>query len=59
MVYMKALGIGMALAILLDITIVRALLVPALMHLMGRWNWYAPAGLKRLWHKTGLDEAAD
>jgi len=58
MVYMKALGIGMALAIFLDITIVRALLVPALMHLMGRWNWYAPSGLKRLWHKSGFDEAA-
>lgn len=48
MVLMKALGVGMALAIFLDITIVRSLLVPATMHLMGRWNWYAPAFLKRI-----------
>ena len=48
MVLMKALGVGMALAIFLDITIVRSLLVPATMHLMGKWNWYAPVFLKRL-----------
>jgi len=47
MVIMKALGVGMALAILLDVTIVRALLVPATMRLMGRWNWYAPAPVRR------------
>jgi uncharacterized membrane protein YdfJ with MMPL/SSD domain len=48
MVFMKALGVGLALAVFLDITIVRALLVPATMHLMGRWNWYAPGFLRRL-----------
>ncbi|MEK7215857.1 MAG: MMPL family transporter, partial [Chloroflexota bacterium] len=41
-IVIKALGIGMALAILMDATVVRALLVPATMHLLGRWNWYAP-----------------
>lgn len=55
MVLMKALGMGMALAIFLDITIVRSLLVPATMHLMGRWNWYAPKFLRRAWHGTGID----
>ena len=48
MVFVKALGVGLALAVFLDITIVRALLVPATMHLMGRWNWYAPGFLRRL-----------
>ena len=41
----KAMGIGMGIAVLVDATIVRALLVPATMHLLGRWNWWAPAGL--------------
>jgi RND superfamily putative drug exporter len=54
-VFMKSLGIGMALAILLDATIVRALLVPAAMKMMGDWNWWAPAPLLRLWKKVGLD----
>jgi RND superfamily putative drug exporter len=40
-------GIGLAAAILLDVTIVRALLVPATMKLLGRWNWYLPDGLRR------------
>ena len=55
MVLMKALGVGMALAIFLDITVVRSLLVPATMHLMGRWNWYSPAFLKRLLDSNGGD----
>jgi RND superfamily putative drug exporter len=54
-VFMKSLGIGMALAVLLDATIIRALLVPAAMKLMGDWNWWAPAPLVRLWKKVGLD----
>jgi RND superfamily putative drug exporter len=41
----KAMGIGMGLAVLVDATIVRALLVPATMRLLGRWNWWAPAAL--------------
>ena len=56
MLFMKALGVGMALAILLDITIVRAMLVPATMQLLGRWNWYAPAVLGRLWTRSGASE---
>jgi trehalose monomycolate/heme transporter len=53
-VFMKELGVGMVLAIALDATIVRALLVPATMRLMGRWNWWAPAPLARLWGRIGL-----
>jgi trehalose monomycolate/heme transporter len=51
----KQLGVGMALAIALDATIVRALLVPATMKLLGSWNWWAPGPLKRWWQRAGLD----
>ena len=47
-VLIKALGIGMAIAVALDATVVRALLVPATMRLIGRWNWWMPASLERL-----------
>ena len=40
-------GVGLSAAILLDATIVRALLVPALMKILGDWNWYLPDGLRR------------
>jgi RND superfamily putative drug exporter len=49
--YIKEIAIGLAVAVLLDATIVRALLVPALMELLGKWNWWAPAPLERL-HRT-------
>lgn len=49
LVVVKALGIGMGIAVVLDATIVRALLVPATMRLLGRWNWWAPAPLAG-WH---------
>ena len=45
-IVIKALGIGMAISIFLDATVVRALLVPATMHLLGRANWWAPAWLR-------------
>ena len=41
-------GIGLAAAILIDVTIVRALLVPSAMKLFGRWNWWMPGRLARL-----------
>jgi RND superfamily putative drug exporter len=47
-VLIKALGVGMAIAVALDATVVRALLVPATMRLLGRWNWWMPARLDRL-----------
>ena len=46
-VLIKALGVGMAIAVALDATIVRALLVPATMRLLGRWNWWIPSGIER------------
>jgi len=47
-VLIKALGLGMAIAVALDATVVRALLVPATMRLLGRWNWWMPSWLTRL-----------
>ena len=47
-VLIKALGLGMAIAVALDATVVRALLVPATMRLLGRWNWWLPDRLGRL-----------
>ena len=46
--YIKELALGTAFAVLIDATVVRALLVPALMAMLGRWNWWAPAPLRRL-----------
>ena len=56
-VVVKAIGIGMGLAVVMDATIVRALLVPATMRLLGDWNWWAPGPLARLHGR--LDLAAD
>jgi RND superfamily putative drug exporter len=57
-VMIKEMGIGMGIAVVMDATVVRALLVPATMRLLGRWNWWAPARLKRLYHRTGLAHSA-
>lgn len=58
-VFMKMLGLGMLVAILVDATVVRALLVPATMKLLGRWNWWAPAPLARWWERHGFREGGD
>jgi len=55
-VVIKAIGLGMGLAVLVDATIIRALLVPATMRLMGGWNWWAPEPLARLHRRLGLSE---
>jgi uncharacterized membrane protein YdfJ with MMPL/SSD domain len=55
-IFIKEVGLGTALAVLLDATIVRALLVPSLMELLGRWNWWSPRPLQRLWRRIGLSE---
>jgi len=51
---MKMLGLGIAVAILLDATLIRGFLVPAIMRLLGGANWWAPKWLKRLYKKAGL-----
>ena len=50
-ILLKALGVGMAIAVALDATVVRVLVVPATMRLMGDWNWWAPEFLHRLQKK--------
>lgn len=55
-VFIKQLGIGVAAAVLIDATIVRAFLVPSLMAMLGRRNWWAPRPLRRLHERIGLSE---
>ena len=57
LIFIKELGFGTALAVLIDATIVRALLVPSLMEMLGKWNWWAPRPLRRLHARFGLSEA--
>jgi RND superfamily putative drug exporter len=54
--FIKMIGVGMIIAILLDATVVRALLVPATMRLLGRYNWWAPKPLARFWQRYGHRE---
>ena len=55
--FLKQVGLGTAIAVLIDATIIRALLVPSLMEMLGRWNWWAPAPLRRLHARVGLSES--
>ncbi len=50
----KEVGIGLAVAVFLDATLVRMLLVPATMTLLGDWNWWSPAPLRRLYERRGI-----
>jgi RND superfamily putative drug exporter len=50
----KAIGVGMAIAVFVDATIIRVLLVPATMRLMGRWNWWAPGFMARIADRLGF-----
>ncbi len=55
--FIKLIGVGMIVAIIVDATIVRALLVPATMRLLGNANWWAPGPLKRVYARYGIKEA--
>ncbi|MEV6124949.1 MMPL family transporter [Streptomyces sp. NPDC052077] len=57
--HMKMLGFGLALAVLMDATLVRGILVPAFMRMAGRFNWWAPAPLARLHRRIGLRDGDD
>jgi uncharacterized membrane protein YdfJ with MMPL/SSD domain len=54
--FMKQIALGVALGVMLDATVVRALLVPALMRLFGEWNWWAPGPLRRFQARFGIRE---
>jgi trehalose monomycolate/heme transporter len=59
MAFVKLLGIGMIVAIAVDATLIRTLLVPATMRLLGRANWWAPGPLRRVYRRYGIhDEEA-
>ena len=58
LVLIKQLGIGLAVAVVVDATVVRSLLVPATMTLMGKRNWWSPAPLRRFHQRFGLREEA-
>ncbi len=55
--FVKQIAIGMAVGVMLDATVVRALLVPSLMRLLGEWNWWAPKPLRRIYLRLGFSEA--
>ncbi len=55
----KSIGIGMAIAVLIDATIVRVLLVPATMRLMGKWNWWAPGFMGRFADRLGFSHVEE
>jgi RND superfamily putative drug exporter len=54
--FMRMFGLGLTLAVLVDATLVRMVLVPAFMHVMGHWNWWAPRPLARLHRSRGFSE---
>ncbi len=56
--FMRMFGVGLTLAVFVDATLVRMILVPAFMHILGRWNWWAPAPLARLHQRIGISESA-
>ena len=57
-IFIQEIGIGLAIAVIIDATLVRMLLVPATMRLLGKWNWWAPAPLRAIWQRIGLSESS-
>ncbi|WIM87616.1 MMPL family transporter [Candidatus Mycobacterium wuenschmannii] len=55
--FMRMIGVGLALAVIVDATLVRMVLVPAFMKLVGRWNWWAPRPLAKLHAAVGISES--
>ncbi|BCI86325.1 hypothetical protein NIIDMKKI_15310 [Mycobacterium kansasii] len=56
--FMRMFGLGLTLAVAADATLVRVVLVPAFMHVMGSWNWWAPKPLVWLHERFGISEGA-
>ena len=55
----KEIGVGLSVAIALDATLVRLILVPATMEIMGRWNWWLPDRVARVLPRADFDSAAE
>ena len=58
-VTIKSIGVGMAIAVAIDASIVRVTLVPAVMRLLGPWNWWAPGPLGRIAARVGFSHVED
>jgi RND superfamily putative drug exporter len=56
--FMRMFGLGLSLAVLADATLVRMVLVPAFMRVLGRWNWWSPKPLARLHDRIGISETS-
>jgi RND superfamily putative drug exporter len=54
--FMRMFGLGLTLAILVDATLVRMVLLPAFMHVMGEWNWWAPKWMTKLHNRIGIEK---
>ncbi len=54
--FMRMFGLGLTLAILVDATMVRMVLLPAFMHAMGEWNWWAPKWMTKLHNRIGIED---
>ncbi|MEE9244412.1 MAG: MMPL family transporter, partial [Mycobacterium sp.] len=54
--FMRMFGVGLTLAVIADATLVRMLLLPSFMHVLGRWNWWAPKPLVKLHERIGISE---
>jgi RND superfamily putative drug exporter len=57
--FLRMFGLGLTLAILVDATLVRMVLLPAFMHVMGKWNWWAPKWMSRLHERFGIEETLE
>jgi RND superfamily putative drug exporter len=56
---MRMFGLGLTLAVLADATLVRMMLMPAFMHLLGRYNWWAPTPMRWLHEQFGISESGE
>ena len=54
--FMRMFGLGLTLAILVDATLVRMVLLPAFMHVMGEWNWWAPKWMTKIHDRFGIED---
>jgi RND superfamily putative drug exporter len=59
LIMIQQIGLGVAVAIIMDATLIRILLVPAMMNLLGKWNWWAPGPLQALQRRIGFSEGED
>jgi putative drug exporter of the RND superfamily len=57
--FLRMFGLGLALAVVMDATLVRMVLMPSFMHVLGQWNWWAPRPLAGLHHRIRISESGE